>query len=106
MGQSQTGTKPPARPGQAQGQVQEQKPQTAEQKKIAKKLRSIKLAEKRTSAVLEKIRLLGNLASPNYALTAEQKKEIVDILENGVAELGGRFEQAYTAEKTSWHFSS
>lgn len=95
---------PPTRPGQQE---------TAEQKTAAekvakatkKKAASKKLAEKRTGKVLEAVRLLGNLASPNYALTAEQKKEIVDAISNANAELETRFEQSYKADKQAWHFA-
>lgn len=103
---AETQVKAPARPGQ----------ETADQKAAAevaekatkvtkKKAASRKLAEKRTGRVLEAIRLLGNLGSANYALSAEQKQEIVDAISNANAELETRFAESYTAGKQSWSFA-
>lgn len=100
-----TQVKAPERPGKESA---EQKAAGATAEKAAKatkkKAASCKLAEKRTGRVLEAIRLLGNLGSANYALTAEQKKQIVDAISNANAELETRFAESYTAGKQSWHF--
>lgn len=78
--------------------------ETATVEKVSKAVRSVRLAEKRMAAALEKIRLIGNLASSNYEFTDEQKQKMIDDLSNAIAEIEGSFEQHYATSKQNWHF--
>lgn len=78
--------------------------ETATIEKVPKHVRSIRLAEKRMAAALEKIRLIGNLASNNYEFTDEQKDNMVQSLNNAVAEIEANFTQHYATSKQTWTF--
>lgn len=63
-----------------------------------------RLAEKRVSKALNAIRLIGNLASGNYEHTEAEVTEIVEVLQNGIAEIEARFEQHYKQEDVGFRF--
>ena len=65
-----------------------------------------RLAEARTTAVLQKIELLGNLTSSNYEYDARQAQMIVNALLSAVADLKRKFEKAKKADKASFTFDS
>ncbi len=52
-----------------------------------------RLAEKRVNVALDKIRLLGNLASPQYAFSPEQIERIITALQSAVIEVEGKFQK-------------
>lgn len=52
-----------------------------------------RLADKRVNAALEKIRLIGNLASSHYEFTPQQVKKISDSLHGAVNEVEKLFQK-------------
>jgi len=52
-----------------------------------------RLAEKRVNVALDKIRLLGNLASPQYAFSPEQIERIITALRSAVTEVEEKFQK-------------
>jgi len=52
-----------------------------------------RLAEKRVNVALDKIRLIGNLASPQYAFGPEQIERIITALQSAVADVEGKFQK-------------
>ena len=52
-----------------------------------------RLAEKRVNVALDKIRLIGNLASPQYAFGPEQIERIITALRSAVAEVEEKFQK-------------
>ena len=52
-----------------------------------------RLAEKRVNAALDKIRLIGNLASPQYAFNPEQIERIITALQAALAEVEEKFQK-------------
>ena len=72
-----------------------------------KQARFERLAEKRVTEALHKLRLVANLANRhNYVYTAEHVRQILDVLEGGLREVKARFreesapgERAFTFRK-------
>jgi hypothetical protein len=63
-----------------------------------------RLAEKRVTECIKKIRLIGNLANKNnYEYTEEQAKKIIITLENEVKLLKNKFKEE--AETSNFMFS-
>ncbi len=52
-----------------------------------------RLAGKRVNVALDKIRIIGNLASNQYAFNAEQVENIMTALKSAVAEIEGKFQK-------------
>lgn len=52
-----------------------------------------RLAEKRVNVALDKIRLVGNLASPQYAFNAEQIERIFTTLQSAITEIKEKFQK-------------
>ena len=52
-----------------------------------------RLAEKRVNAALDKIRLIGNLAGPQYTFTPEKIETIIAALKSAVAEVEEKFQK-------------
>jgi len=52
-----------------------------------------RLAEKRVNVALQKIRLLGNLASPSYSYSPEQVEKIIVALTASIAEAEEKFQK-------------
>ncbi len=52
-----------------------------------------RLAEKRVNVALDKIRLIGNLASPQYAFSPEQIERIITALQSAVADVEEKFQK-------------
>ncbi len=67
-------------------------------------IRFRRLAEKRVSKALNAIRLIGNLSSGNYEHTKDEVTQIVNALQNGIAEMEARFEQHYKQEDMGFRF--
>ena len=61
-----------------------------------------RLAIKRTTNALDKIRLIGNLSSANYEYTAEQVEKICDTLRDAIDNVEKKF--AKTKEKAKFEF--
>jgi len=52
-----------------------------------------RLAENRVNVALDKIRIIGNLASPQYAFNPEQIETIMTALKSAIAEIEGKFQK-------------
>ena len=64
-----------------------------------------KLAEKRVSEVVKKMRLVANLANRrNYAYTEEHVKQIIDALEAEMRLVKGKFRQETAAQSQGFSF--
>lgn len=58
-----------------------------------------RLAERRVNSALDKIRLIGNLASPQYAYTPEQIEKIIVSLQAAIAEMEEKFQKVLDRKK-------
>lgn len=64
-----------------------------------------RLAEKRVTETIKKMRLIGNLANRrNYTYTEDHVKQIVDALENELRILKSRFKEETSTEIYSFSF--
>ena len=52
-----------------------------------------RLAEKRVNVALDKLRLIGNLASSQYSFSPEQIERIITTLQSAVAEIEEKFQK-------------
>lgn len=52
-----------------------------------------RLAEKRVNVALDKIRIIGNLASPQYSFAPEQIEKIIMVLQSAITEIEGKFQK-------------
>ena len=52
-----------------------------------------RLSEKRVNVALDKIRIIGNLASSQYAFNSEQIETIMTALKSAVAEIEEKFQK-------------
>ncbi len=52
-----------------------------------------RLAEKRVNGALDKIRIIGNLASAQYAFDSEQIERIISTLKSAVSEVEEKFQK-------------
>ena len=59
----------------------------------SKEERFTRLATKRTKNALDKIGLIGNLASPSYGYTDEQADRIITALRQAVGEVEGKLKR-------------
>ncbi|MBW7452867.1 hypothetical protein ACFOLF_13515 [Paenibacillus sepulcri] len=70
-----------------------------------KRERFERLAEKRVTDVIHKLRLIGNLANKNnYDYTDEHVKQILDTLDLELRSLKGRFKEESSSEQYSFSF--
>ena len=58
-----------------------------------------RLAEPRVNRALDKIRLIGNLATGDYAYSPEQVEKIITSLQRAVIELRDKFHKRIEAKK-------
>jgi len=64
-----------------------------------------RLAERRVSETLKKMRLIGNLANRhNYSYTDEQVKQILEALEVELKQVKARFRQETSAQSQGFSF--
>ena len=64
-----------------------------------------KLAEKRVTEVIKKLRLIGNLSNRNnYEYTEEHAKQIIDTLENEMKILKAKFKDEAGPSDTTFSF--
>jgi hypothetical protein len=68
--------------------------------------RFLRLAPKRTTAVLERIRLLSNCAGPGYELTPVEAREIIVTLRGAVDELEHEFNRRLLPRQNTFAFSN
>ena len=71
---------------------QEDAPSTKD-KRETREERFKRLAEARVNSTINKIEIIGNLASNNYAFTSEQVEKIIITLKAAVDELENKFEK-------------
>lgn len=72
---------------------------------INKSSRFERLAERRVTETIKKMRLVGNLANRhNYSYTEEHVKQIVDALEVELRQLKARFRQGTSAQTQAFSF--
>lgn len=70
-----------------------------------KQLKFERLAERRTTEAIKKIRLLGNLSNKqNYIYTEQHVKQIIDALDLELRNLKNRFRQDDASEETVFRF--
>lgn len=76
----------------------------AEKAKIlaAKGAKFKEMADKRTAKAMQYIRLLGNLASPNYVYTTDQAAKIVDALQQEVDAVFEAFKAKKSKDKVTF----
>jgi hypothetical protein len=64
-----------------------------------------RLAERRVTEVLRKMRLIGNLANRrNYTYTDEHVKQIIDALESELRQVKAKFRHETTAQEQVFSF--
>lgn len=64
-----------------------------------------RLAEKRVTEVIKKIKLIGNLANKsNYDYTDAHVKQIIDVIDSEVRTLKSRFKEENTNNETAFSF--
>lgn len=66
-----------------------------------------RLAERRVSVVIKKLRLIGNLSNKNnYSYTDNHVKQIIDAIEAELHLLKSRFKEETTKKSTGFFFKS
>lgn len=68
-----------------------------------KEARFKRLAEQRVAATLDKIRLIGNLATSQYAYSADQVAKIFSALKEALADVEDKFHRTLERKKDSFH---
>jgi len=61
-----------------------------------------RIAQKRVNIALEKIRLIGNLACPNYIYTPDQTEKIITALRTSIADVESKFKSTSQKNKTNF----
>jgi hypothetical protein len=62
-----------------------------------------RLAEQRVAATLDKIRLIGNLATSQYAYTADQVAKIFAALKGAITDVEEKFHHTLERKKEKFH---
>ncbi len=62
-----------------------------------------RLAEQRVAATLDKIRLIGNLATSQYSYTADQVAKIFAALKGAIADVEDKFHHTLERKKDKFH---
>lgn len=62
-----------------------------------------RLAEQRVAATLDKIRLIGNLATSQYSYNGDQVAKIFDALKGAVADVEDKFQRTLERKKEKFH---
>ena len=62
-----------------------------------------RLAEQRVAATLDKIRLIGNLATSQYSYTADQVAKIFAALKGAIADVEDKFQHTLERKKEKFH---
>ena len=61
-----------------------------------------RLAETRVNNALNKIRLIGNLASPQYAFSPEQIEKIITALQTAITDVEEKFQKPLQKNKNKF----
>ncbi len=62
-----------------------------------------RLAEQRVAATLDKIRLIGNLATSQYSYSADQVARIFAAIKDAVADVEDKFHRTLERKKDKFH---
>ena len=62
-----------------------------------------RLAEQRVAATLDKIRLIGNLATSQYSYSADQVAKIFSALKGAIADVEDKFQRTLERKKEKFH---
>ena len=62
-----------------------------------------RLAEQRVAATLDKIRLIGNLATSQYAYSGDQVAKIFAALKDAMADVEDKFQRTLERKKDKFH---
>lgn len=62
-----------------------------------------RLAEQRVAATLDKIRLIGNLATSQYSYSADQVAKIFAALKGALADVEDKFQRTLERKKDKFH---
>ena len=85
----------------------EENEETSEEMKNApeesKEGRFKRLAEQRVAATLDKIRLIGNLATSQYSYSADQVAKIFSALKSAIADVEDKFHRTLERKKDKFH---
>ena len=76
----------------------------SENLKETKEQKFKRLAEARVNNALQKIRLIGNLASPVYSYTPEEIEKIIVALNAGIAEVEEKFQKVLDKQSDKFEF--
>ncbi len=80
-------------------------PQNGSDRNSDKASRFERLAQRRVTEVLRKMRLIGNLANKrNYTYTDEHVKQIIDALESELRQVKAKFRNETTAQEQVFSF--
>ncbi|HNX69059.1 MAG TPA: hypothetical protein PLL75_04745 [Candidatus Omnitrophota bacterium] len=69
-----------------------------------KEARFKRLAEQRVAATMDKIRLIGNLASSQYSYNGDQVAKIFAALKDAIADVEDKFQRTLERKKEKFHF--
>jgi len=62
-----------------------------------------RLAEQRVAATLDKVRLIGNLATSQYSYSADQVAKIFSALKEAIADVEDKFHRTLERKKDKFH---
>lgn len=62
-----------------------------------------RLAEQRVAATLDKIRLIGNLATSQYAYNGDQVAKIFQALKDAIGDVEDKFQRTLERKKDKFH---
>jgi hypothetical protein len=62
-----------------------------------------RLAEQRVASTLDKIRLIGNLATSQYSYSADQVAKIFSALKGAIADVEDKFHRTLERKKDTFH---
>lgn len=62
-----------------------------------------RLAEQRVAATLDKIRLIGNLATSQYSYSGEQVAKIFAALKEAISDVEDKFQRTLERKKDKFH---
>lgn len=76
---------------------------TPDETNETKEARFKRLAEQRVAATLDKIRLIGNLATSQYSYSGDQVARIFTALKDAIKEVEDRFQRTLERKKSKFH---
>ncbi|MFH0984471.1 MAG: hypothetical protein V1882_02930 [Candidatus Omnitrophota bacterium] len=69
----------------------------------SKEARFKRLAEQRVAATLDKIRLIGNLATSQYSYNGDQVAKIFAALKDSIQDVEDKFQRTLERKKSQFH---